>query len=77
MLSVNTLKNKFSDINKLTLLTYITLLQLWWIAVWGIAYIVIEHLSNKSKVKELGIYFIMLVLAVVLILKEPDLIEHL
>ena len=77
MLSVNSLKNKLNDVNKLTLLSYITLLQLWWIAVWGIAYIVIEYLSNKSKTKELGIYFIMLVIAVFLILKEPDLIEHL
>lgn len=77
MLSVNSLKNKLNDVNKLTLLSYITLLQLWWIAVWGIAYIVIEYLSNKSKMKELGIYFIMLVIAVFLILKEPDLIQHL
>ena len=77
MLSVNSLKNKLNDVNKLTLLSYITLLQLWWIAVWGIAYIVIEYLSNKSKTKELCIYFIMLVIAVFLILNEPDLIEHL
>lgn len=77
MLSVNSLKNKLSDMGKITLLTYITLLQLWWIAVWGIAYIVIEHFSNKSKLKELFIYFTMLIIAVVLILKEPDLIEHL
>jgi predicted NACHT family NTPase len=77
MLSVNSLKNKLSDVNKLTLLSYITLLQLWWIAVWGIAYIIVEYLSNKSKTRELFIYFIMLIIAVFLILKEPDLIEHL
>jgi hypothetical protein len=77
MLSINSLKNKLNDVNKLTLLSYITLLQLWWIAVWGIAYIIIEYVSNKSKIKELSIYFIMLVIAVFLILKEPDLIEHL
>ena len=58
MLSVNSLKNKLSDVNKLTLLSYITLLQLWWIAVWGIAYIIVEYLSNKSKTRELFIYFI-------------------
>lgn len=77
MLSVNSLKNKLNDVNKLTLLSYITLLQLWWIAVWGIAYIIVEYLSNKSKTRELFIYFIMLIIAVFLILKEPDLIEHL
>jgi len=77
MLSVNSLKNKLSDVNKLTLLSYITLLQLWWIAVWGIAYIIVEYLSNKSKTRELFIYFIMLIIAVFLILKEPDLIERL
>ena len=77
MLSVNSLKNKLNDVNKLTLLSYITLLQLWWIAVWGIAYIIVEYLSNKSKIRELFIYFIMLIIAVFLILKEPELIEHL
>lgn len=77
MLSVNTLKTKFNEMSKITLLSYITLLQLWWIAVWGIAYIIIEHISNKSKIKELFIYFTMLVIAVILLLKEPDLIEHL
>jgi len=77
MLSVNSLQNKLSDVNKLTLLSYITLLQLWWIAVWGIAYIVIEYLSNKSKIKELFIYFVMLIFAVFLILKEPELLERL
>ena len=51
MLSVNSLQNKLSDVNKLTLLSYITLLQLWWIAVWGIAYIIVEYLSNKSKTR--------------------------
>ena len=77
MLSLNSLKSKLNEVNKLTLLSYITLIQLWWIAVWGIAYIIIEYVSNKSKIKELSIYFIMLVIAVFLILKEPDLIEHL
>ena len=77
MLSVNSIKNKLSDVNKLTLLTYITLLQLWWIAVWGIAYIIIEYLSKKSKTKELIIYAVMLIISIFLILKEPDLIEHL
>jgi hypothetical protein len=56
MLSVNSLKNKLSDVNKLTLLSYITLLQLWWIAVWGIAYIIVEYLSNKSSVLVLKLF---------------------
>jgi hypothetical protein len=77
MLSINSLKNKLNDVNKLTLLSYITLLQLWWIAVWGIAYIIIEYISNKSKIRDLSIYFIMLIIAVFLILNNPDLMEHL
>jgi hypothetical protein len=72
MLSLNT-----QNINKFTLLGYITLLQLWWIAVWGIAYIIIEYYSNKSKSKELAIYFILLVVVLFLVLKDPDLIERL
>ena len=65
------------DISNLQLLMYITLLQIWWIAVWGIAYIIIEQLSNKSQFKELMIYIVLLTGTLIFILTNPKLMSHL
>lgn len=72
MLSLNT-----DNMNRITLLMYITLLQLWWIAVWGIAYIIIEYYAGRSKSRELAIYFMLLVVVLFLILRDPNLVERL
>lgn len=58
-------------------LGYVTLIQLWWISVWGISYIVIEYLSNKSKKIELFIYVGLLILVLSIILNKPQLMRHL
>jgi hypothetical protein len=58
-------------------LGYTTLIQLWWISVWGISYIVIEYLSNKSKKIELFIYIGLLILVLSIILNKPQLMRHL
>ena len=63
------------DLSSFKLLGYITLIQLWWIAVWGITYIVIEYLSHKSKKRELFIYFILLVVVIFVLSTKPDLIH--
>ena len=60
----------------LELISYITLVQLWWIAIWGISYIVIEYLSNKSKTKELFIYGLLLIFVFVMIVIKPKLLNH-
>ena len=58
-------------------LGYTTLIQLWWISVWGISYIVIEYLSNKSKKIELFIYSGLLIIVLSIILNKPQLMRHL
>ena len=58
-------------------LIYITLFQLWWVAVWGISYLGVEILAKKSKKIELGIYLLMLVTIIIILLKNPNLIIHL
>jgi hypothetical protein len=65
-----------TDFSTFQVLAYITLVQLWWIAIWGIAYIVIEYLSNKSKFKELFIYFLLLTVIVCILVCNPRLINH-
>lgn len=73
MISFHKMLNDYSSFQ---VLGYITLVQLWWIAIWGIAYIVIEYLSNKSKFKELFIYFILLIVIVCILVCNPRLINH-
>lgn len=58
-------------------LGYITLIQLWWISVWGISYLLIEYLSNRSKKIELLIYSALLILVLSIIISKPDLTKHL
>ena len=58
-------------------LFFISLLQLWWISLWGIAYIVIEYVSNKNRLIELYIYIGLLLGTVFLLVKNPQLLNHL
>jgi hypothetical protein len=60
----------------LEIIGYITLIQLWWIAIWGIAYTAIDYLSNKSKVKELFIYIVLLLFVFITIILQPNLLNH-
>ena len=58
-------------------LFFISLLQLWWIALWGIAYIVIEYVSNKNRLIELYIYIGLLIGTIFLLIRNPHLMNHL
>ena len=58
-------------------LGYITLIQLWWISVWGISYLLIEYLSNRSKKIELLIYSALLIFTLSIIISKPELTKHL
>ena len=54
----------------------ITFLNLWWIALWGITLIAVEHFSAKSKMTELVIYICMM-FAVFFVLKcKPHLVNR-
>ena len=55
----------------------LTVIQFWWIAVWGIAYIVIGFIAGPSKSVELVLYASMLVFTVVVIQSNPELIRML
>jgi hypothetical protein len=74
MLGLHTM---FGDFSIIEILSYVTLIQLWWIAIWGIAYIVIEYISNKSKLRELYLYVFLLISVFGIIVANPHLIKHL
>ena len=64
----------FKVINVLFLLT---LIQLWWIAVWGLAYMVIDVIAGSSKIKELYIYISMLIITITILHLNPQMVERL
>jgi len=65
-----------SEPTNIEIIWYITLIQLWWVAVWGIAYIVIEYIASKSKKKELFIYVVLLMFVFTMIVTQPNILNH-
>lgn len=61
----------------LNILFFITLIQFWWIAIWGLAYIFIDAVAGTSKIKEIYIYCGMLIFTAVIIHTNPRMIERL
>jgi succinate dehydrogenase hydrophobic anchor subunit len=67
------LKDKFSVVEFLFLLTVI---QFWWIAIWGIAYIIIDYMTAGDKTKEMVFYFALMAIVLFIVKVNPTLIEH-
>jgi len=61
----------------MNILFLLTLVQFWWIAIWGIAYILIDAFAGTSKTKEVGIYIGMLVFTIGVFHFNPQLVEKL
>jgi hypothetical protein len=61
----------------LNILFFITVIQFWWIAIWGLAYIFIGSVAGKSKKIEMYIYVGMMILTAFLIQSNPDMLERL
>ena len=53
----------------------ITIIQFWWIAVWGISYIAIDLIAGPSRIIELGLYLGMLVFITIFVYSNPDVVE--
>jgi len=58
-------------------LILLTVIQFWWIAIWGIAYILIDAIAGNSKLTELILYGAMLCGTALLLHMNPDMIEKL
>jgi hypothetical protein len=59
------------------ILFILTVIQFWWIAIWGIAYIVIDLLAGTSKVREVSIYICMLAFTITVVHMHPNLLDRL
>ena len=69
-------KEKGNNTNLLPFLFIITIIQFWWIAIWGLAYIAIEAIAGKSKEIEILIYVGMLLAVLFFIQVNPSVIEN-
>ncbi len=67
----------FPSFSLIRFLVVITVIQFWWIAIWGLAYMAIEAVAGKSKNTEFWIYISLLVVTVVIIQLDPSLLEKL
>jgi len=61
----------------MNVLFLLTLIQFWWIAIWGLAYILIDAIAGQSKIKEVYIYFAMLLFTVGVFHFNPQMVERL
>jgi len=61
----------------MNILFVLTLIQFWWIAIWGLAYIMIDALAGDSKIKEIYIYIFMLLFTAGVLHWNPDMLERL
>ena len=59
------------------LLIVITFIQFWWIAIWGLAYIVIDATAGTSTIKKAYIYGCMLLFTVIVLHFNPTLLDRL
>jgi len=57
----------------------ITLLvvQMWWIAIWGLSYITIEYFVGKNKLMEFCVYIGLTALVTLILQLNPHIIEAL
>ena len=67
----------FPSFSLIQFLFAITLLQFWWIAVWGLAYMAMEMIAGKNKQTEFWIYIGLLVGVAVIVHTNPILLEKL
>ena len=67
----------FSTFHTTKLLFALTLIQFWWIAIWGLAYMAIEAVAGKSKNTEFWIYIALLLCTVLIIQLDPSLVDRL
>lgn len=67
----------YPSFSLLRFIVTITLIQFWWIAIWGLAYIAISAIAGKSKNKEILLYIGILLSTLLVFQFEPSLLEKL
>ena len=68
---------KLPKYHTLQFLFILTLIQFWWIAIWGLAYVVINLVAGRSKTIECLIYVTMLLTTLIIIHMKPMMLDKL
>ena len=55
----------------------LTFIQLWWIAIWGLAYLTIEHFAGPSKIMQVAIYAVIMIFTITVIHHNPKMLDRL
>jgi len=58
-------------------LCILTIIQFWWIAIWGLAYIAIDAIAGSDKMKQVLVYVGFMLVVILTFQYEPRLIEKL
>lgn len=58
------------------ILGVVSLLQVWWVAVWGVCYMGIDYLTKHTVLTEFWVYVAMLLTIYVFLFMNPDLVKH-
>ena len=61
----------------LQFLGVLTLIQFWWIAIWGLAYIGIEWVAGDSKLNQILVYLGFMLVVILVFQFQPRLVEKL
>ena len=70
-------KSSYTHYDTFHFLFILTVIQFWWIAIWGIAYIAIDLIAGPSKMIELFIYFLMLLSTIYVVHMNPKVLDKL
>ncbi len=55
----------------------LTLIQFWWIAIWGLAYLGIDAIAGNSKINQVLIYLAFMLVVILVFQYQPRLVEKL
>jgi hypothetical protein len=54
----------------------VSLLQVWWVAIWGVCYMGINYITKHTVLTEFWIYVAMLLTVYIFLFTNPELIKH-
>jgi hypothetical protein len=74
---VGLLESAFPSWSTLQFLGAVTILQFWWIAIWGLAYLFVGWFAGANKQKEAWLYIGLLIVSLFVVQMNPDLIHRL
>lgn len=64
------------DLSLLKILGVVSLLQVWWVAVWGVCYMGIDYLTKHTVLTEFWVYVSMLAAIYLFLFTNPELVKH-